>query len=375
MAQVGSAKRKRGKRRTWHPGSEPDELVFAVCQRFLQNAAKSKKGVASAIAEWVKREYGRAYLNREKIYTLVWEGVRRGMVFFRPPCEQYLAQRIADLYGIAQYNHDHERIQVVNVRGKEAFASVCQVGADLVLKLVKRLKRHGRDPVHIGLGAGASSMNVAKRLTQLLRTEPECPALVIHALSAGGFSLNNPNQDSPMTYFGLFEDVLPKVSFVGLFCPTVATEEGYAQLQQTVGVKEPFERRHEIDIVVTSLAARWDEHGSLQRFLKTVGADKELKLLEEAQWVGEIQYRPFSRTGPIVTKRGVRAVTLFEIAELVELASEPNKYILLLSAPCRNCEQTRAKAVQYLLGVPALRAWTHLVTDVRTALDLIQGAG
>ncbi len=375
MAQADSARRKQRRRRAWHPSSETDELVFAVCQRFLQNAAKSKKGVASEIARWVKLDYGRPDLNREKIYTLVWEGVRRGMVFFRPPCEQYLAQRIADIYGITEYEHDHERLQVVNVRGKAAFASVCEVGADLVLKLINKLKHHGRDPVHIGLGSGASAMNVAKRLAQLLRTEPECPGLVIHALSAGGFSLNSRKQDSPMAYFGLFEDVLPKVEFMGLFCPTVTAQESYAQLKQTVGVREPFEKRHEIDIVVTSLATRWDEHGLLQRFFNTVQAAEELRLLEEAGWVGEIQFRPFSRTAPIVTQRGVRAVTLFEIAELVELAGMPNKYVVLLSAPCLVCKETRAKAVQHLLGVPALRTWTHLVTDMQTALDLIQGVG
>lgn len=375
MAEADTTNRKESKRRHWHAAGEPDELVFAVCQRFLQNAATSKKGVAAAIAKWVKLEYGRPYLNRERIYRLVWEGVRRGMVFFRPPCEQYLAQRIADIYGISQYAQDHERLRVVNVRGRETLASVCEVGADLVLKLIKKLHHHGRDPVHIGLGSGASARHVAKRLAQLLRTEPECPSLVIHALSAGGFALNSPNQDSPITYFGLFEDVLPKVGFVGLFCPTVASEESYAQLKETLGVKESFERRQEIDIVVTSLAMRWDGHGLLQRFLQTVRATEELKLLEEAGWVGEIQFRPFSRSGPIVTHRGVRAVTLFEIAELVELAQKPNKYIVLLSAPCSVCDQTRAKALQHLLGVPALRAWTHLVTDVRTALDLIQGSG
>jgi len=361
------------KRRRWQPGREPDDVVFAVCQRFLARAGESKKGVASAIAEQIRTEFDRPDLKREHIYALIWEGVHRGMVFFRPPCEQSLAERIAKIYGIPQYSQDHDRIHVVNVRGPEAFSSVCEVGADLVLRLIKKLKTHGRTRVHLGLGSGASAMNVAKRLAKLLRTDPDCPDLAIHALSTGGFSVENPNRDSPMTYFGLFEDVLPNVEFVGLFCPTVVAQGSYEDLLQTVGVRESFQRRHEIDIVVTSLATRWDKHGLLKRFFKTVGATEELKRLEDQGWIGEIQFRPFSRTGPIVTGSGVRAVTLFEINELVALARKPNKYIVLLSAPCLICRETRAKAVRHLLGVPELRAWTHLVTDVQTAMDLIKG--
>jgi len=375
-AEKGGSKRSNSKRskasRSWHCADEPDDVVFAVCQRFLQRAAQSKKGVATAIAREMASEFGASHLNRERVYALVWEGVRRGMVFFRPPRGRALAQRIIDIYALEKHVRDHEQIEIVNVRGKEAFAAVCDVGADLVLELIKHLRDQGRDVVHLGLGSGASAMNVAKRLSRLLRSEPECPRLVVHAISAGGFAVDTPNRDSPLTYFGFFEDILPEVEFVGLFGPTVVAQENYEQLKQTVGMRESFEKRHQIDIIVTSLARRRDQHGLLQRFLKTVAAEEELRLLEEADWVGEIQFRPFSRTSPIVTDHGVRAVTLFEIAELVELARQPGKYVVLLSAPCLECSRTRAEALQYLLREPQLRAWTHLVTDVRTAMELIR---
>jgi DNA-binding transcriptional regulator LsrR (DeoR family) len=359
-------------RRRWHPAEESDELVFAVCRRFLEEAPKSKKGVATAIALWVRKEFRIEDFSRERVYALVWEAARRNMLLFNPPCHEQLAHEIATRFGIAEYRARPERIQVVNVRGVEANRAVCDAGADLILRLLRRLKQRGRKEVHLGLGSGASAMMVARRLAAVLRTDRNCPNLVLHALSTGGFSFDNPTRDAPITYFGLFEDALVDVDYVGLFCPTVVKCENYRDLQETPGVRESFEKRHKIDIVVTSFATADDRHGLLQRFFESVGGRRELRQLVELGWVGEIQFRPFSADGPILTREGNRAVTLFEIAELVELARTPDKFIVLLSAPCIACKKPRVPALRHLLTNPALKVWTHLVADVKTAVALLQ---
>ncbi|MHC4404670.1 MAG: hypothetical protein ACYTG0_33880, partial [Planctomycetota bacterium] len=89
-------------RRRWHPSQESDELVFAVCDRFLaqlghqygspsEAADGSRRGAAAAIAEWLQEEWNRDDLTREKIYPLFWEAARRDFLLLRPPREQYLA--------------------------------------------------------------------------------------------------------------------------------------------------------------------------------------------------------------------------------------------------------------------------------------------
>lgn len=52
--QVGQAADQR-----FHPSQASDELVFAVCQRFLAQTGKSRKGVASAVVQWLRETYGR----------------------------------------------------------------------------------------------------------------------------------------------------------------------------------------------------------------------------------------------------------------------------------------------------------------------------
>jgi DNA-binding transcriptional regulator LsrR (DeoR family) len=215
-------------------------------------------------------------------------------------------------------------------------------------------------------------MTVAKRLAHRVRSDSECPGLWLHAMSSGGFSVENPNRDAPVTYFGFFDNALPEMHYVGLFSPTVVRCEDYDAFKKTPGVDRSFELAQQIDIVVTSFAMAGDEHGLLRRFLTLVQAEEELDSLEREHWVGEMQFRPFSATGPVVADHGIRAVTLFELSELVELAQADDKFIVLLSAPCLKCGETRADALRYLLKVPELRAWTHLVTDVRTAADLLR---
>jgi hypothetical protein len=362
------------KRQRWHPADVDDELVFAVCQRFIRGTKRSKKGVAVEISEWIKKEYKRDDINRERVYSLFWEAVRRGFLFLKPPCERFLAQRIADRFNLKCYAKDEDTIRVVNVRGREAHGAVAATGARLVLSLAKQLKSQGRSPVHIGLGAGVSSRRLAQCLGGLLRDDSECPPLVLHALSTGGFSVKHSIWDAPLTYFGLFENVLPAVEYVGLFCPSVVESEGYEAFKQKPGVARSFRLAREIDIVVTSFASADDDDGLLKMFLESVkgeGVDEYLRVLEEEDWVGEIQFRPYSATAPILTPRGLRAVTLFELSELVELAQTENKYIVLLSAPCFICEQTRVNALKPLLTQRKLAAWTHLVTDVKTARDLL----
>ncbi len=380
------------RKKRWHPSQESDELVFSVCDRFLSHLAQqydprsgkpeaARTGSAAAIADWLNKRWGRKDLTRERIYPLFWEAVRRNYLLLQPPRELHFAQRLAEAFGVSRYAEDTETIQVVNRRGPDALTHVATAGADLVLSLIKRLgkkkKEQGAaDPrIHLGLGGGFSAMMVAKRLASRLYSDLQCPPLVLHALTAGGFLVDQP-QKAPVTYFSYFDDLLTKTEYVGLFSATVVPSGDYGQVIAHPGVHESFERAGEIDIVVTSFATARDEHGLLNQYLKHLIDKGELRreVLEDMKalgWVGDVQFRPYSAGGPIVEGCPVRAVTLFEIADLVAWAERPDKYVVLLAGPCSECGTTKTEAMLPLLTQPELRLWTHLVTDVQTAAELL----
>lgn len=372
----------RGKR--WHPSQESDELVFAACSRFLSQLGtqfdphdtandSERRGAATAVAEWLQQEWQREDLTREKIYPLFWEAARRHFLFLRPPRETDLAQRIAARYGLDEYRRDPESLLVVNTRGADAFKHVASVGADLVLSLIKRLGKKKR-PVHIGLGAGFATMIVARRLAHLLHSDLDCPDLVLHALSAGGFLVDRPEK-VPVTYFGYFDGALPKVEVVPLFSETVVPSNEYERVMQNPGVRNSLDRAAEIDIVVTSLASAKDEHGLLGQYLEYLGrmesGTNALKRMVDNGWVGDVQFRPYTAEAAIIDDCPVKAVTLFEISDLVERAKTPDKYAVLLAGPCGECSRPKTDAIIPLLKQPNLRVWTHLVTDVDTGARLL----
>lgn len=380
--------------RRWHPGQESDELIFAVCDRFLRQLGdqydaqrdtedRGRKGAAAAVAEWLKSYYGRKDLTRERVYPLFWEAVRRNFLFLQAPREAKLAERLSQRFGL-QPTEDNAVIHVVNAKGKEAPRHVTSTTADLVLDLVDRVAERHRsarrpgeevEPVHIGMGAGFATMMVAKRLAERVRSDLDCPPLVLHALSAGGFLVNEP-QKAPVTYFSYFEDALPKVEYVALFSETVVSlKEDYERVKMNPGVRRSFERRSQIDIIVTSLAAAHHKHGLLVKFLSYLVEEGVLKegifeRMDAAGWRGDVQFRPYTDSGPLIDECPVRAVTLFELDEMVDMARTDGKYVVLVAGPCGECGEPKVDALRPLLANPDLRLWTHLVTDAQTAQEL-----
>lgn len=392
------------KRRGWHPSQEDDDLVFAACDRFLahlhrQCTHQSDQGAeaghsadathggeddpesATAIAQWLNREFGRHDITRERVYPLFWEAARRKFLFLQPPRERDLARRIVDLFGLEDLREAPETIQVVNARGPGVLRHVASVGADVVLSLIKRLgqkkQEEGRKDlsVHVGLGGGVTAMMVAERLASRIRSDIDCPKLVLHALTAGGFLVDQPTE-APVTYFSYFHDVLNEPEYVGLFSATVVPSGQYDQVTASPGVRESFARAEEIDVVITSFASADDPHGLLKKYLQHLVEKgemdkKALEAMEALGWVGDVQFRPYTAEGPMDDGCPVRAVTLFEPSALVERVKQPDKHVVLLAGPCHECGHTKTKALVPLLRQPSLRLWTHLVTDLKTAHELV----
>ena len=376
-------------RRRWHPAREEDRIVFAVCDRFLAqldeqynpqspNTEADRKAGAAAIAEWVKKEFGRDDLTRERIYPLFWEAARRGYLFLQPPREKDLARKIHQAFGVGRDPGDRRTVEVLNVRGAEALRHVTSAGAELALKLVRKIGQE-RQPVHVGLGAGYSAMMVAKHLANRIRSDEKCPDLVLHALSPGGFQPDKP-QWSPVMYFNYFDDVLPHVEYVALFSPTFVPDSDYKRIQGSPGVKTAFDQAGQIDVIVTPFAWAGDEHGVLRQYLEqwiNAGqldpqAMQATQAMQNANWIGDVQFQPYSPGGPIEGACPVRAVSLFGLSDLVRIAATAGKHVVLLAPPCRECGKLKTPALAPLLTEPTLRVWTHLFMDVDTAADVLR---
>jgi DNA-binding transcriptional regulator LsrR (DeoR family) len=336
------------------PADLPDEIVFDVCQMFLDGLG------ATRIADWLK---ARGYdLTREQIYPVLNEARKRGHLVLSSPREQVIARRLAD-----RYDKPLPSIRVIDIRGPQALEHVAIGAADLALSIIKELG-HTRERVHVGLGAGWTTWRVARRLASRARIEEGVPPLALHALSSG-FSVSQP-QMAPVSFFSFFDDSRLDVECYGLFAGAMVPSGDYEKVKRFPGVRESFELASEIDVVITSLAQAQHEHGDLYQFLQ-LGAPKALKALQKAGWVGDVQYRPYSATGPVTMDAEVRAVVLFELADLVRLAATMHKHVVLVAGPCGGCGVTRADALRPLVEQPSLAVWNHLVVDTVTATKLL----
>ena len=379
----------------WHPNQESDQLIFAVCDRFLtqqrwtrdDSTTEEGRG-AAAVAKWLNEEWGRKDLTREKVYPLFWEAVHRNFLILQPPLVKVMTDRLTEKFALEQY---HGQIQVANITGPPAAGYVAELAVDRVLALIEevaKVKREqaiqqNKDPkdisVHLGMGAGYAAMLVAKKLALQIASGHACPKLVLHAISSGGFFIEQPHK-APITYFGYFDEVMTKVEFVALFSETVVKNKDYEATINGPSLKHCFDRKSEIDIVITSLAASQDRHGLLGQYLSYLVREKriddinekDLQKMNNAGWIGDVQFRPYSARGPLDEAAcPVRAVALFELDELVQFAQKPDKYVVLVAGPCGECHRAKTDALRPLLENPRLRLWTDLVTDIQTASELL----
>jgi DNA-binding transcriptional regulator LsrR (DeoR family) len=335
-----------------------DTLLISVCDRFLDGEK------VMDIVHWLQGEPGGEEIKRENIYPLLREARKRKYLSVLPPPEGYLQQRICDRFDV-----EKKRIHVLRVRGDKARDHVADAAAKQIVQLIHEVGRI-KERVRLGLGGGGTIMRVARALASRLRSEGSLPKLGLHALSSG-FDVNNP-WTAPVSFLGYFDQAAPDIEYVGLFASAVVEVEEYAHVKTLPGVEESFRKASQIDIVVTSLASASDKHGELNRFMnlgeRSNGNVEEIK---RRGWVGDVSYRPYSKTGPITAAGGIRAVSLFELKDLVDLARKPNKHVLLVAAPCGICNEPKTEALKPLLKEKSLRLWSHLLMDLTTAQNLL----
>jgi DNA-binding transcriptional regulator LsrR (DeoR family) len=338
-----------------------DAVLFRVVDLFFREQ-KSANDIA--------KELG---ISREAVYPLIAKARERDLVRLVPPQDKALATAIASKFGL-----DAKHVTVVNTgdtvvqQGVRDLRSeyVAAKAADIALELIKEIGRT-RDPVTLGLGPGRATLDFSKHLCLLLRSEPKVPKLRLVAISSG-CPADTPEYAST-SFFNLFPQEVVAAS-VGLFSETLVTQREFEKIRRDgrPGVGEAFAVKDEIDVVATAMGATCDEHDLLRQLILRSSDAKKRHSLIDGEWVGNVQYRSYSKKGPILQRADdLRAVTLFELSDFADWATRRGKHVILMARTCGLCGKTKAQALQPLLSVKSLKVWSELVTDVRTVRELV----
>ncbi len=154
------------------------------------------------------------------------------------------------------------------------------------------------------------------------------------------------------------------MSFTALFSEAVVPTQRFDEVKKLPGVEEAFGSKNSIDIAFSSLASAGSSMGLWERYAQRAKDFDTIKKLTEYAWVGDFQFRPYSAKAAITEDVGLRAVTLFEIAEFRQMAAQPDKHVVLMCGPGKH------EALAPLLCEPELRVWDHCVIDVETVEKL-----
>lgn len=335
-------------------GFSYDELVSLVSKYFCRGHSMSE------IREILAKDDGIS-LNREEPWQMVSYAARKGWIRYVAPAEEELEQRLSQRY----------RQLSVKVVRTGAADDVSYHVAQTLLEMIRT--RHQLNPdaeaVHIGFAGGSSLRRTAKILSDLLCRIPstELPKrLVFHAMVAG-FHIDNPRPD-PNSFFTFLENdpALPvQTSFVALLAPGIVRSSLIRGLKAIEDIKSAYDRASELDIIVTSAGGHWQQGHSALYDMYLQRSPRSLKLLDRAGVIGDLMWRPISRSGPCEVDTDIRAMTLIELTSLPNLIAR-GKQVLLLMGPCGQCGGPKSDVLSAILEMRPLLI-THLVVDSRSA--------
>ena len=347
------------------------QLVYRVAQLFIEErkrtdeaARKKTQRLADYVAEKIREEYPKANFTREMVWPFASEAVRRRFLVLVPPFEAQMQQSLAK-----KYPHLADRIHVIRTASHLDNKKVSVAAAKIALEHAKKIaaKLNG-EPLGLGLGPGRATRDFCECFGRLIAADRDAPKLDLFAISAG-CPAKEPEYAS-ISFFNLFDDQIVHER-TGLFAKTLVFARDFPHIQKRAGVKEAFEARDKIHMVVTSMGDMNDEHDLLRLFLKDSGVD--VAALCKCGWLGNVQYRPYTAEAAVKEKNHeLRAVTLFELDDLVRMAARDDKKVILIARQCGKCKRTRAKALEPLLKENSnLKVFSDLVMDAATCQELL----
>ncbi len=344
-----------------------DELVYRVVELLFDKQGQGKKRPKmDAIADQVNKEFGQPLkLSRQSLYPLVGEAVRRGIMRLVPPVSRVLRDDLVRKVPTLAA----DEVNVVATSGPDDGAKVAALAAEKALAaLVRIAKAKAGKPVGLGLGPGRATLEFCRVLGPRLKFLAEDVRLRLVAITAGCPATMLEN--APVSFLNLFPESHVE-SKLGLFAETLVRAREFKALAGHTGVKEAFAAKPDVDVVASAMGDFQDPHDLLSVFLKDAGRD--ITALRRRGWLGNVQYRPFDANGPVhEDPDDLRAVTVFELEDLVKLARDRHKEVILMVRQCAFCPRPRVAALRALLSTPALKVFSHLVLDRATATELLK---
>ncbi|MFH1842908.1 MAG: hypothetical protein ABIF77_06845 [bacterium] len=333
------------------------EKISAVCELFCQGLRVREIQAA------MREKYGEAgEMKREEPYTILNYAATKGWLQFRPAPHLVFAHQIRTGY---------PWLANVDVVHSTVVADVAQRAAEVVVKLVQS---YGHEPrprsaVHIGLAGGLTMRQFAKALADelCLPTENLPETICFHALVAGS------DQDDPTTvpnaFFTYFLDrpiIQVRPRFIGFNARAMIKTAELPELMEQPDIRDAHAEIDKIDIIVVT-GADCPRHSTLYRRMQRSPAT--LQAVQDADWSGDVLWRPMGKYGPITTQTEIRAMTLVEPAQLPDFLAR-KKHVLLLLGPCSDCHKPKDGILAALLNQDE-HYLNHLVIDSRTAARFI----
>jgi DNA-binding transcriptional regulator LsrR (DeoR family) len=301
-------------------------------------------------------------MTREVPYKLLQKAGRKGWLQFRPPPPESYRGSLRDRF---------EYLQELKVVHSVALTDVARETARELLRMAhpwagKRL--------HIGFAGGHSMRELARALAdELCEPRRNLPKQICFHALADGFDPGDPTTN-PNGFFNYFvrEDIADvEIEFHGLSAPAIVPSDTSPVLQKVDDIKRAMDAVKYIDIFVTSGASWHDPHGALRKRMED--SKGSFDVLGKAGCVGDILWRPLSRSGPITTPTSLRAMTLVDLSALPALIKEGKRVLLMLS-PCGLCHRPKGDLLDCVLNLeePLI---TDLVVDSRSARQMLARDG
>lgn len=337
-------------------------LVFRTAELFLRDQMRTPE-----IAELLKREFPHdaSKLTRETIYPLLQKALELGFLRLVPPLDEKLARDVE-----SKFRCEAGSVRVVDSQAPASNANVSAAAADWAAELVQELHAKLGGIIGVGLGPGRATLDFSHAFSSCLRQNPSLPKLKLVAITAGG-PARYPEFAS-ISFFNLFPSISVQEK-VGLFAETLVRSDAIQDIRTCPGCREAFEAIKDIHLVVTSMGDMQDEHALLRMWYSDCPNRRNLSWWREA--VADIQYRPYGKDRFLKERPDeLRAVTLFELEDMVALAQRRDRHVILIARQCGLCEphRTKASALLPILRHPEMRVFSRLVMDSPTAHELMQ---
>jgi hypothetical protein len=241
--------------------------------------------------------------------------------------------------------------------------------------------------VHVGFAGGMTLRSVAAKLSELLRQphadNPE--TLVFHAMVAN-FDDDDfyADPNSFVTYF-IGPECRVKVRLVRLPMPGIIESKYYPDIRKLAGIDRVFERRREIQIIVTSGSLWSDEQSTLRTYMKAAmnealrkgqtaemaGTSPEdaMREYEEQGVVGDLLWQPINRQGRVRIESGYQLTNLMDLEELPDFIGGGGSVLLVMG--CSGISgRPKSEVLKAILDLHPKHSW---VTDVVTDSPTVEG--